>query len=289
MNPRELAQSYGFCNQIAKREAKNFYFAFILLPKHKRLAMSAIYAFMRICDDRVDKASSIEEARVNLSDWRDQTEKALKGYGSVHSIFPALKSTMVSFHIPEKYLWELMDGVAMDLERPIFKTFDELYPYCYRVASVVGIVCLHIFGFDRQVAVQAAEHCGIAFQLTNIIRDIKEDFLSGRIYLPQDELDQFKVCMDDIRSGERSAAWEQCIQFQRLRAEDFFQKGARVIDFIEPDSRAAFSTLFDIYHRLLKKMGRSPEKLFRQRARLSFIEKSSVVLRHLLRSSRRGH
>ena len=208
---QSCAQSYEYCMKVARSRAKNFYYSFLLLSKQQRKAMCAIYAFMRYCDDLSDDPEVNPEAspgarRAAIDRWRAEMEDALEGRFSGHPLWPAFHHTVRRFGIPHEYFHAMIDGVLSDLDPRRFRTFDELYRYCYQVASVVGLTVVHVFGFDTRSALPLAEKCGVAFQLTNILRDIREDAALGRVYLPAEDLRRFGVSEDDLRTGNRNDA-----------------------------------------------------------------------------------
>ena len=180
-----IEQSYQYCLQVARSRAKNFYYSFVLLSAQQRKAMCAIYAFMRYCDDLSDEPGA---SRTAVDHWRADMEEALQGRFADHPLWPAFHHAVRRFGIPHEYFRQMIDGISSDLEPRRLETFDELYKYCYQVASVVGLTIIHIFGFDTRSALPLAEKCGVAFQLTNILRDIREDAERGRIYLPAEDL-----------------------------------------------------------------------------------------------------
>ena len=187
--------SYQFCAKIAQREARNFYHAFLLLPRDRRLAMCALYAFLRHTDDLADEPGTAEQKTAALEQWRGALDAALEGQALAWPGLPAVADTVSRRSIPHEYLHAVIDGVSMDMQPRGFADFGELADYCYHVASVVGLCCIHIWGYrsDGGRAERLAEGCGIALQLTNILRDIREDARNGRIYLPREEMDRFGV------------------------------------------------------------------------------------------------
>src|SRR6185295_10459898 len=182
-----LEESYAFCERVARTQAKNFYYSFLLLSRPQRRAMCAIYAFMRYCDDLSD-AEDVPDRAASIARWRNDLECALAGRAAEHPLWPAFADAAEHYRIPHQYFYDMIDGVSSDLEPRRVRTFAELYDYCYHVASVVGLTVVHIFGFDSPDALKLAEKCGVAFQITNIIRDVKEDAQRGRIYLPAEDL-----------------------------------------------------------------------------------------------------
>src|SRR5579862_6514826 len=178
-----VAESYAWCARVARSQAKNFYYSFLLLSAERRRAMCAIYAFMRYCDDLSDDEGVADRAAA-IARWRDDLKAALAGSAPDHPLWPAFVDSVARFAIPHQYFFEMIEGVSSDLEPRRIETFTELYDYCYHVASVVGLTIIHIFGFEGEESLKLAEKCGVAFQLTNILRDVREDFLKSRVYIP---------------------------------------------------------------------------------------------------------
>jgi 15-cis-phytoene synthase len=274
-----IEQSYDYCRGVARSRAKNFYYSFLLLSAQQRKAMCAIYAFMRTCDDLSDEPGA---SRAALDRWRAAMEEALAGHFSGHPLWPAFHHTVRRFGIPHEYLREMIDGVVSDLEPRRFQTFDDLYHYCYQVASVVGLTVIHIFGFDTPSAPPLAEKCGIAFQLTNILRDIREDSARGRVYLPQEDLARFGVSEDDLASGNRTPEFLRLMQFETDRAHAYYRESQPLLDLIHPRSRPSLWALITIYSRLLNRLEAGNYDVFRKRVRLSSLEKSWIIVKALL-------
>ncbi|NQU10036.1 phytoene/squalene synthase family protein, partial [bacterium] len=212
------AESYALCRQIARRSARNFYYSFLVMPADKRAAMCAIYAFMRRSDDLADGAANPALALESLRRWRSQVEAALAGNPAAEPILPALVDTIERYRIPARHLHALLDGTEMDQTTTRYATFDELYRYCYQVASCVGLVVLPVFGYEDPAAERHGEACGIAFQLTNILRDVKEDGRLGRIYLPLEDLRRFNVSTEEILSGQMTPRFVELMRFEAARA-----------------------------------------------------------------------
>ncbi len=278
----EVERSYEYCRRIARSRAKNFYYSFILLTRQQRKAMCAIYAFMRHCDDLSDEPGASREA---LERWRGELAQSLDGRMAEHPLWPAFCHTVRRFGIPSEYFHEMIDGVLSDLQPRRFQTFQELYRYCYQVASVVGLTCIHIFGFDTKTALPLAEKCGVAFQMTNILRDIREDLDRGRIYLPAEDLQRFGVTEDDLRGGDKAIRQTprlmELLQFEASRARQYYTESQPLLDLIHPRSRRSLWALIAIYSKLLERIEAKGFDVFTRRVRLSGLEKSWIVLRAL--------
>jgi 15-cis-phytoene synthase len=271
-----LEDSYAFSRHVARKRAKNFYYSFILLPCEQRNAMCAIYAFMRYCDDLSDEPGASREP---LERWRSALQDALDGRFDAYPAWPAFHDTVRRYHIPHEYFFQMVNGVMSDLEPRCLRTFDELYRYCYQVASVVGLSTIHVFGFDSEDALPLAETCGVAFQLTNILRDIGEDAVRGRIYLPSEDLERFRVSADDLKAGRRTAEFLRLMQFQAARAREYYNKSKPLVGLIHARSRPALRALIGIYSRLLERIEQREFDVFSQRVSLSTAEKCWIVLR----------
>ncbi|HWB10076.1 MAG TPA: presqualene diphosphate synthase HpnD [Pirellulales bacterium] len=276
-----LSASYEDCRRLARRSAKNFYYSFMLLPHDKRRAMCALYAFSRQTDDLGDSAQPVEARRAALADWRHSLDRGLSGiYDS--PILPALADTVDRFRLPPDYLHALIDGVEMDLDRNRYETFDELREYCYKVASVVGLCCIRIWGFRDERAMEPAVKCGVALQLTNILRDLKEDADADRIYLPQEDLRRFGYTCDDLRRGLVDDRFRRLMRFQVERAEQLYDEAAELDGWLSPDGRTAFGTMTGIYRGLLDEIKRLDGDVFRRRVRLTTWHKLRIAGRWLL-------
>src|SRR5947209_3131991 len=223
---RALELSYNHCRAVARQRAKNFYYSFLLLPRAQRNAMCAIYAFMRYCDDLSDEPGA---SRQPLERWRIALDRALAGQYDGHPALPAFGDTVKRYQIPHQYFHEMIDGVSSDLVPRQIQTFDQLYRYCYQVASVVGLTTIHIFGFDQPEALRLAEKCGVAFQLTNILRDVREDAGRGRIYLPCEDLTRFSVIAEDLQAGRRSPEFIALMRFEAERARGYYEESQALL------------------------------------------------------------
>ncbi len=274
-----IDQSYEYCRRVARSRARNFYYSFLLLSAQQRKAMCAIYAFMRYCDDLSDEPGA---SRAAIDQWSAEMEDALQGRFSGHPVWPAFHHTVRRFGIPHQYFREMIAGVASDLEPRQMRDFDELYHYCYQVASVVGLTVIHIFGFDTRSALPLAEKCGVAFQLTNILRDIREDAERCRIYLPAEDLERFAVTPEDLREGRRSEEVLNLLRFEAARARQYYNDSQPLLDLIHPRSRPSLWALISIYSSLLDRIVGVNYDVFTRRVRLSPLEKSWIVVRALV-------
>ena len=247
---------------VTKGSGSNFYYAFLFLPKPKREAIYAVYAFCRLSDDLVDEAKAGGDPTAALTRWR----KGLDLYfqDSVgHPVIVAAGQAARRFNIPKTYFEELLNGMEMDLTRTRYATFDELYAYCYRVASVVGLICIEIFGYTNPRTREYAERLGIAFQLTNILRDLAVDASRGRIYLPLDELRRFGYPEDALLAGVYNDAFVELMQFQCNRAKDYYRTACAAMPSEDRRSLLAAEIMRAIYCRLLLKIEQQRYNVFR--------------------------
>jgi phytoene synthase len=285
LNPVSLDESYRYCARIARSRAKNFYYAFLLLDPVRRASMCAIYAFMRECDDLSDDNSLQDKNRLRdvIARWRIDTEHALHGEFGDSPIWPAFHDTVQRYNIPNRFFHEMIDGITSDLEPRVIQTFDELYRYCYQVASVVGLTIIHIFGFDSGRALLLAEKCGVAFQLTNILRDVREDASLGRIYLPVEDLERFAVPVEQLRSGAEDEKFRSLMRFEAGRARGYYEESAPLAALISPQSRSSLWALREIYTRLLDKLQQADFAVLSRRINLPTAAKLTILLRAFLR------
>jgi phytoene synthase len=263
-----LERSYTYCERLARREAGNFYHAFRLLPRPQRRAMCALYAFMRVADDLADEPGDSAGKQAALEAWRAQFHEALAGRYT-HDLHPAFHHSVRTYRIPGAYLLNVLDGVGMDLEPVRYETFADLYRYCYRVASAVGLSCIHIWGFRGEEAKKYAEAAGIAFQLTNILRDLGEDAGQGRVYLPREDLERFGYGEGELRRGERNGAFRALMRFEAERAETYYEAAAPLAGMLPPPGRAVFLVMSRTYRALLDAIVRRDYDVFRGRVRVS--------------------
>ena len=280
--PASVEQSFHHCKRVARSRARNFYYSFLLLPREQKQAMCAIYAFMRHCDDISDEAGPPLAARREALDrWEKALEEALEGRYGNDPIWPALHHTIAKYRIPPRYFFELIEGVSTDLSPRRLRTFDDLYRYCYQVASVVGLTCIHIFGFESDEALDLAEKCGIAFQLTNILRDIPEDSRLGRVYLPEEDLERFDVKAEDLLRGRPGPGFSKLMEFEWKRANRYYEEAAPLLGMVGPQSRPALWAMISIYYGVLRRIRGAGYDVHTRRASLSTIEKLWIVTRAL--------
>jgi 15-cis-phytoene synthase len=263
--------SYAYCRQVARTRARNFYYSFILLPREQMNAMCAMYAFMRFCDDLSDERGASVAA---IERWRGQLDSALSGHYGEHPVWPAFIDSVQRYRIPHQYFYDMIAGVSSDLEPRSIETFDELYRYCYLVASVVGLTTIHIFGFDSPEALPLAEKCGIAFQLTNILRDVREDAEKGRVYIPAEDLRHFST---DLRAHDEN--FVRLMRFEAGRAREYYDASRPLIDLVHKRSRPSLWALVQIYRRLLDRIERSNFDVLNRRISLPVWEKLSIAAR----------
>ncbi len=292
-HPLQLRAAYSVCRHIARSAAKNFYYGFLLLPHRKRNALSAVYAFMRHADDLSDDPSiPAEQRRAKLDEWMDALRRVVAGERTDDPVLFALADSQKHFNIPLDLLEKLVHGTEMDvpaaadgrLPRLQYETFNQLYDYCYHVASVVGLVCIRIFGYRDPRAEKLAEEIGVAFQLTNILRDVKEDAGLGRVYLPREDFARFGVDIQSLTNASAPASLRPVMELEALRARGYYRAADELLPLIDDDSRAALWTLVEIYRRLLEKIIARDYDVFSQRVSLSAAEKLQVMAKAFLRS-----
>lgn len=268
-----VQQSYEYAARLTKAEAKNFFYTFRFLPPHRRQSIFAVYAFSRRADDAVDavedQTSTAEQAAADLEFLRS----LLYDSPPDDPLSQSLRHTIQRFSIPIEPFEELLAGMAMDLHKKRYLTFDELYEYCYRAASVVGLICIKIFGYESQEAVTPAIKLGIAMQLTNIIRDVAEDRERGRIYLPQEDFERFGCIEEDLQGDTVNTNFRELIRFQVDRARRFFQEAGPLFPLVHSDSRYCPVLLMRFYSRILDRIEKANFDVLSQRPSLPTHEK----------------
>jgi squalene synthase HpnC len=286
--------SYAHCHNIARAAHSNFYYAFFLLPKPKRDALAALYAFMRLVDDVADEGDDLAAKQRGLAKWRAALDEAVTGREQLYDgntalnsaisslsgaaeVLPALVDTMQRYKMPARYLHDLISGAEMDLTLRAYPTFDRLREYCYRVAGTVGLTCTHVFGFRDPRALDLAEKLGLAFQLTNIIRDVHDDYKMGRVYLPEEDLLRYNVVPEDFGRGEATLGVRELLRYETDRAWQCYEEGAALLDLIDADSRGALWLLAHTYSALLARIESLDFAVFGERVRLSKAEKMLFI------------
>jgi 15-cis-phytoene synthase len=284
----ELVRSYRLCRRLAYAANSTFSRMFWLLPHDQRRAMEALYAFARHTDDLADGPEPIDERRKRLAAWRDELERFLAGQSKIQnpkseipSVLPALADTAKRFDIPRDYLRQVVAGVQMDLDHIGFATFDDLRHYCVHVASAVGLACLAIWGCRDERAIAPATDCGVAFQLTNILRDLAEDAARGRMYLPRADLVRFE-CGELVAGQQPSRQWIELIKFESIRAVKLYDVSAATSQFLAGSGRRMFRMMHATYRALLAMIERDPAAVLSQRLRVSRPHKAWIVLRTLM-------
>jgi squalene synthase HpnC len=286
-SPISTAASYEACLQIAKASHSNFYYAFFLLPKSRRDGIVALYAFMRLIDDVADEGDDLTVKQRGLAKWRAALDAAVTSSASpadlpsqpegAAEVLPALVDTMRRYKMPARYLHDLISGAEMDLTVRDYPTFDRLREYCYRVAGTVGLTCTHVFGFTDQRALDLAEKLGLAFQLTNIIRDVHDDYALGRVYIPQEDLERYNVAPSDFGRSEATLGVRELLRFEADRAWQNYKEGAELLSLIDPESRGTLWLLTHTYSALLARIESLDFAAFGERVRLSRAEKMLFI------------
>ena len=291
--PKWVSGSYDNCHAIARAAHSNFYYAFFLLPKPKRDALAALYAFNRLVDDVADEGHDVAAKQRCLAKWRAALDEAVSGLDQcfdgtaalplddppqhADQILPALADTIRRYRIPTRYLHDLISGAEMDLTIRSYATFDRLREYCYRVAGTVGLMCTHIFGYTDPRALDLAEKLGLAFQLTNIIRDVREDYLAGRVYLPEEDLARYGFSSQDFTKTEATLGMRELLRCEADRAWQNYEEGSALFGLISADSRPALWLLVHTYSALLSRIEALDFAVFGERIRLSKTEKMLFI------------
>ena len=324
----QLAVAYSVCRAITRAAARNFYYAFLVLPRRKRQALCAVYAFMRRCDDITDDPTlPVAERLARLSTWVEAFHRVQAGAPTDDPVMLALADAQRRYQIPLELLDQLAHGTAMDLQendlqendlqendlqendgpendgpenhrpgrdlpqsglahpaiRIRYRSFDDLYVYCYRVASVVGLVCIRIFGYRDPAAEPLAERTGIAFQLTNILRDVKEDAEMGRVYLPEEDMAKFGLSGVELRTASDASRWRPLLALEAGRAREFYRSADELLPLIDEDGQPALWVLVTIYRTLLEKIALRNFDVFTGKVRLTTPEKLWILGKGLLR------
>jgi phytoene synthase len=282
--PGSLDAAYEYCRDVTRREAKNFYYGFSLLPDDRRRAIYAAYAFARKADDIVDSGLPPTEAAERLNAYQAALQCCLEGTPD-GPVFRALFHAVSKYDIPAQHLYALLDGCRTDLSRNRYETFDDLRSYCGQVASSVGLISIAIFGYrGGERARQHAADLGIGLQLTNILRDVREDAGRGRIYLPAEEMDWFGFREADLLGGRTTREFRRFMAYQTDRAREYFRQGRRLLPLLPTRARACVGVMAGIYEAILDDIERDPGVIFRQRVGLSATHKLALAGRELVRT-----
>jgi len=268
----------AYSRKIAKASKSNFYYSFLFLPRRQREAIYSVYAFCRSIDDVVDRNSSTPKAVEEIQQWRVGLDRCYKGQ-SDHPVFISLAKTIQEFSIPKALFDELINGVEMDLYQNRYATFEELRPYCYRVASVVGLICIKIFGSTEEATREHAIHQGIAFQLTNILRDIKADAARGRIYIPQEDLKRFDYSEEELLAGTYNPAFVDLMRFECQQAREYYRKARALLENKDRPAMVASEIMGGIYYRILGKIEQAGYNVFETNIALSGRTKLGIALK----------
>jgi phytoene synthase len=273
----EVASAYAFCTALARARARNFYYAFLLLPAEMRRAIHAVYAFCRYSDDYSDEDLPLAEKQRLLAGYRTRLRACFAGRPD-NFVFVALKDTADRYQLPLQYFEELLDGVEMDLIVSRYATWADLERYCYLVAGVVGLICVEIFGYRDPRARTLGVQLGLAMQMTNILRDLQEDIGRDRVYLPQEDLARFGYSEEDLRRGIDNAAFRALMAFEIERTRALFARGRQLIPLVSPRARVCPAALASIYGTILDQIAADPGRVLCERVGLSGWAKMRLTL-----------
>jgi phytoene synthase len=289
LTPKSSMRSLKYRNAprpwIARQSASNFWFSFLLLPREKRRSMNALYAFLRQTDDLGDNDRPVENRRSDLVAWRASLAKAVD-HDFTDPVLPALIDTVEKYGIPIELLDAAIDGVESDLDRTHFETFDELEQYCYQVASTVGLSCVRIWGYTSDAAFVPARACGVAFQLTNILRDLGEDARAGRVYLPAEDLKRFDCSTDDLLQSNTNERFARLMEFEIRRAEDSYEQAAELLNYLTHDGRRVYAAMLATYRGLLEEIRKSSGDVLHRRIRLPKWRKVQIAAQSIVAPGR---
>jgi 15-cis-phytoene synthase len=275
-----------YCQEKAARSGSSFYYSFLFLPEERRRAITALYAFCREVDDVVDECREPDIARRKLDWWREEIGRLFKGEPT-HPVTLALQPAIERYNLPEEYFREIIDGMQMDLDYDAYPTFTELSLYCYRVASVVGLMAAEIFGYQDRQTTRYAHDLGIAFQLTNILRDVREDALRGRIYIPVDEMRRFGVEPADLTRPQASDRLRALFEFQAERAREYYRRAFERLPEADRHAQRSGIIMAAIYQTLLDEIAADGYRVLERRIRLTPLRKLWIAWRTAWRERRR--
>ncbi len=266
-----------YCRRITRERAKNFYWAIVTLPGDRRSAVYAVYTFARRCDDIADSSWDLSRKQEQLDRERDKLEKLYRG-SPEGQLYRALARVLADYEIPKTYFEQLIRGVEMDLTVDRYSTFKDLKVYCFRVASVVGLVLIEIFGYEDSEAKKYAIDFGLGMQLTNIIRDVAEDYRRDRIYIPREDLEKFDCDFSHVDAEGPGDGFRELMDYEAARAREYFRSGKELFSYLSPRTRACPAGLYGVYSSLLAKMERTDWEVWDRRVSLSTLQKIIAVL-----------
>ena len=276
-----IESAAAYCKKLTTRSKSNFYYAFLFLPRERREALEAVYAYCRLVDDVVDEDASVEKKLAGIAEWRRELDAVYGDAAPTHPVTERLRAAVARFAIRREDMEAIIDGCAMDIGKTRYESWDELRLYCYRVASAVGLMCIEIFGYTPsqvEAVRRYAIDLGIALQLTNILRDVAEDAQRGRIYLPADELRAFGVSDEELVSGKRSAAYMRMMQFQASRARSHYLRARAAISVYERSKLVIAEIMGDIYYALLEEIEARQFDVFGHKTTVRRIDKMRIAL-----------
>lgn len=276
MTTHRLEDAEAYCLALTKQSGSSFYHSFRFLPKEQRLAMTALYAFCREVDDVVDETPQESVARKELDLWRQRIKSLYQG-NTEHPVTIALSRSLEHFNMQESHMQELIDGMEMDLDQNRYPTFKELQLYCYRAASVVGLLSAEVFGYTNRQTLKYAHDLGLAFQLTNILRDVKEDMQRNRIYIPEEELERFNVPVSHLKMNTTSLEARALFQFQAERAQSYYQKAAEQLPNEDRFAQKTGLIMSAIYSRILQHIQQSGFQVLEGNTRIGTLTKIKIA------------
>ena len=278
MQPTSFLKSAAdYCRQLTSSSKSNFYYAFLFLPKKRREALEAVYAFCRLVDDVVDECETVEEKRAGIAMWRAEVKALYEGGQLQHPVSQKLRDALVDFQLRREDLDGIIDGCEQDISKRRYDSWEELRAYCYRVASCVGLLCIEIFGYSSPKAKDYAVDLGLALQLTNIIRDVREDAARDRIYLPLEDLAAFGVRERDILDGKRSPELGRLLRYEAQRARSHYLRARAAIGRSERRQLVIAEIMGDIYYRILEQLERIDYDVFTLRAKVPNHQKMAIA------------
>jgi len=274
-----------YCQEKTAKSGSSFYYSFLFLPPLKRKAITAVYAFCREVDDVVDDCTNIEIAQRKLDWWQDEISRLYNNQAQ-HPVTLALTTTLDGFDLPEEYFLEIIDGMKMDLNIHRYQTFSELSLYCYRVASVVGLIAAEIFGYQNKQTLKYAHNLGMAFQLTNILRDVKEDAKRNRIYLPLEDLEQFSVTEENIINNTNTENCIKLFEFQATRAHNFYDKAMSLLPDQDRYQQSTGIIMSEIYKSILSKIQNDNYSVLDKRISIPALKKLWIAWKTIRRENK---